>query len=340
MAESFLALSRDDRRDALEVASAKTGRPTLLLEKDVWVVWTLQTLFESSLGEELVFKGGTSLSKVYGVIQRFSEDVDLTYDIRALAPDLTGDEEEPLPSSKSQGTKWTKEIRLRLPDWVEKNIVPLLEKRIADQKLNATLSVEAEKLFIHYESVTEKSSYVRNAVLLEFGARSTGEPCDLHPIACDAAAALPKLAFPTAIPRVMLAERTFWEKATAMHVYCAKGDFRGGERFARHWYDVARLHDAGIAASAIADPELAEMVARHKTAFFAEKDPTGNPIDYYAAVNGGLRLVPTEEALSALAEDYQRMVDEGLFQHEPEPFDTLMERVQAVQDSANHRKRR
>lgn len=83
MVESFLTLSRDDQLEALGVATTASGRPVYLLEKDVWVVWALQGLFASTLGEHLVFKGGTSLSKGYDIIQRFSEDIDLTYDIRA-----------------------------------------------------------------------------------------------------------------------------------------------------------------------------------------------------------------------------------------------------------------
>jgi hypothetical protein len=91
MADSFLQLSDADRREVLGVAADRSGRPAHLLEKDVWVVWALATLYGSPLGEHLVFKGGTSLSKAYGVIRRFSEDVDLTYDIRALAPNIVGD---------------------------------------------------------------------------------------------------------------------------------------------------------------------------------------------------------------------------------------------------------
>ena len=90
MADVFLQLSAGDRRDALGVAADRSGRPAHLLEKDVWVVWALATLYAVPLGEHLVFKGGTSLSKAYQVIRRFSEDVDLTYDIRAIAPDLVG----------------------------------------------------------------------------------------------------------------------------------------------------------------------------------------------------------------------------------------------------------
>lgn len=92
MAESFIALSPDDQREVLEQVRQTTGRPTHLLEKDVWVVWALGALFESPLAADLTFKGGTSLSKAYKIIERFSEDIDLTYDIRKLIGDLTGNE--------------------------------------------------------------------------------------------------------------------------------------------------------------------------------------------------------------------------------------------------------
>ena len=117
MADVFLQLSAEDRRDALGVAADRSGRPTHLLEKDVWVVWALATLYAAPLGEHLVFKGGTSLSKAYQVIRRFSEDVDLTYDIRAIAPDLVGDNDEGLPKTPSEEKRWSSEVRRRVPAW-------------------------------------------------------------------------------------------------------------------------------------------------------------------------------------------------------------------------------
>ncbi|AIM01498.1 hypothetical protein ACVMB3_004271 [Sinorhizobium meliloti] len=132
MADRFLALSKDDRREALAVAAARTGRPIHLLEKDVWVVWTLETLYSSKLGEHLVFKGGTSLSKAYGAIRRFSEDIDLTYDIRALAPDLVGDNDEALPKTRSEEKRWTSEVRKRrLPVWVAESGSRSLQRQCA-----------------------------------------------------------------------------------------------------------------------------------------------------------------------------------------------------------------
>ncbi len=90
MAESYLSLSNADQAEVLELGRERTGRPAHLLEKDIWVVWTLGTLFGSPVGADLTFKGGTSLSKAYRIIDRFSEDLDLTYDIRKLIADLTG----------------------------------------------------------------------------------------------------------------------------------------------------------------------------------------------------------------------------------------------------------
>jgi hypothetical protein len=305
------------------------------LEKDVWVVWSLQHLFAGPYGEHLVFKGGTSLSKAYGVIRRFSEDVDLTYDIRAIAGDLIGDANAPLPASKSQEKKWSKEIRARLSDWIGSEIVPQLEHDLERQGLPATVRAEADKVFINYAPLAIGTGYIGPAVMLEFGARSTGEPCEPRLIRCDAAAHLDAVEFPTAIPQVMRPERTFWEKATAIHVFCAQGAFRGGDRFSRHWHDLTRLDAAGFAEAAIANKALARAVADHKSVFFAEKNARGDVIDYHAAVAGGLQLVPDQGALAKLAADYQHMVDDGLFLDDVEPFEALLDRCRAIQQKAN-----
>ena len=164
------------------------------------------------------------------------------------------------------------------------------------------------------------------SVLLEFGARSTGEPKEPRLVSCDAALHLPDVSFPSATPQVMRPERTFWEKATAIHVFCAQGSFRGADRYARHWHDVTRLDAAGFADSAAKDRALAHAVAAHKSIFFAESMPDGKPIDYRAAVTGALDLAPSGGALKTLAEDYQRMVADGLLLDDAEPFDLLMER--------------
>ena len=249
----YFALPREDQREALLVAAERSGRPLHLLEKDVWVIWALRHLFTGPHAPHLVFKGGTSLSKAYGVIKRFSEDVDLTYDIRAIAPDLIEKADSPWPTSRSQEKKWTKAIRQRLAELVSGKLAPDLAKALAEQGLPAKARTEGEQIFIDYEAFGEGTGYVRPSVLLEFGARSTGEPNELRPVACDAAPHLPDVSFPSATSQVMRPERTFWEKATAIHVFCAQGSFRGGGRYARHWHDVTRLDAAGFADSAAKD---------------------------------------------------------------------------------------
>jgi len=338
MADGFLRLPVEDRREVLGVAADRSGRPSHLLEKDVWVVWALAALYGSTLGEHLVFKGGTSLSKAYRVIRRFSEDVDLTYDIRAIVPDLAGEEGEALPETRSEERRWSKEVHKRLPAWVLETARPVIAKAVAADALAATIRVEGEKLFIDYEATTAGSGYVAPTVVLEFGARSTGEPASLRDIGCDAAGFVEGVVFPTAQPRVMHAERTFWEKATAMHVFCLQQRLRG-DRFARHWHDVARLDEAGLVEAAFADRELAKAVARHKGMFFGEKAADRRWIDYAAAVDGALRLVPEGDALKALGEDYGRMVEDGLLLDDAESFDGLMARCADIAERANRREK-
>lgn len=334
----FFSLSDGDRLDALSVAANSSGRPIHLLEKDIWVVWALQHLFTGPDAGHLVFKGGTSLSKAYGVIHRFSEDVDLTYDIRAIAADLVGDADMPLPATRSQEKKWSKEIRARLAHWVDAEVVPRLSQVLGQQGLPANVRAEGDKVFIDYSALSGGTGYVAPAVMLEFGGRATGEPSESRGVVCDAAAHLGEVIFPSATPQVMRAERTFWEKATAIHVFCEQGQFRGGERFARHWHDIARLDTAGYADAAIADTTLAQAVANHKSIFFAEKDQHGALIDYQRAVSGGLKLVPHQDALAKLAADYKHMVEDGLLLGDAEPFDALLEACRAIELKANSTK--
>ena len=331
----FQSLSPDDRRDALEVAAGLSGRRAHLLEKDIWVVQTLAALVETPFGADLTFKGGTSLAKAYHAIRRFSEDLDITYDIRAIAPDLMPDgDDEAIPATRSQEHRWTREIRRRLPGWVADQALPAVETSLAEAGLSAELRAEGDLVFVAYEPLFENYGFVRPEVMVEFGARSIGEPREERLCGCDAASYVPDVAFPSVRPFVMLAERTFWEKATAVHVYCQQQRSRG-ERLSRHWYDLVRLGDMGFAEKALADRDLALSVARHKSMFFREKDTAGNWVDYEAAVSGGLQLVPEGLAYQVLSDDYNRMLTDGMLLDDEERFDDLMERCADIQWRAN-----
>jgi hypothetical protein len=189
MPDKFLNLPDTERREALGVAASKSGRPPHLLEKDIWVVWCLNALFDSPSGEHLVFKGGTSLSKVYGAIRRFSEDVDLTYDIRAIAPDLVkSSDSNPVPENRSQSRRWSEQARERLAIWIKDKALPTIVQRLATEKLKAKVTIERDRLYLAYAPLETGSGYVSPSVMLEFGARSTGEPSQVRGVVCDAAA--------------------------------------------------------------------------------------------------------------------------------------------------------
>jgi Nucleotidyl transferase AbiEii toxin, Type IV TA system len=132
----------------------------------------------------------------------------------------------------------------------------------------------------------------------------------------------------------MDAERTFWEKATAIHVFSAKGSIKGS-RSSRHWHDLARLDEAGYVATALADRELAQAVARHKNMFYAENGDK-RKIDYHAAVTGRLTLIPQGDLIKALAEDYSLMVADGLLLEEAEPFEILIKHCKEIEARANN----
>jgi hypothetical protein len=322
MTEPFLTLSREDPLEALGVAATEFGRPVHLLEKDIWVVWAIAGLFSADFGKHLVFKGGTSLSKAYDVIGRFSEDVDVTYDVRALIPELAGD--STLPKTNSQARKWRDAIDDKLPLWVRDTALPAIQKHAAATGVIVKVSVQGTDLYIDYDPLSTGTGYVPPRIKIEFGARSTGEPCEERLIACDAAEHLPELEFPAAKPRVMLPTRTFWEKATAVHVFCKQGTV--GDRLSRHWHDLVRLDDAGYAQKAFDERALATQIAEFKGKFFREKDRDGNSIDYTAAVSGALELVPDAKALKALEVDYKKMADDGILLDDAKPFADLIKR--------------
>ena len=334
----FQSLSAGDRRYALRVAQDKSPHRAFLLEKDVWIVATLGVLFDAPFADHLTFKGGTSLSKAWHAIRRFSEDVDITYDIRAFAHDLVaGTGDEALPPTRSQQKRWTRAIRTRLAEWVRDHAHPVIEEGLTGAGFTAEVRADGDRLYVHYEPLFKRTGLMRPEVMVEFGARSTGEPHTSRSVVCDAAAHLPELVFPAARPTVMLAERTFWEKATAAHVYCRQ-ERRRGERLSRHWHDLARLDDAGIATNALADRALAFSVARHKAIFFYENDAHGQRIDYEAAVSGDLQLVPSGNAYAVLADDYAKTLADGMLLDDEEPFDTLMERCAEIEAHANNLK--
>ena len=346
MAESWFALVAEDQKEALAVAAAESGWPAYLLEKDIWVVWALQVLgSDQQLLRSLTFKGGTSLSKAHGLIDRFSEDVDLTLNIQRLWPEV-----DLAPAANpSQADKRRRTADRRLRQWVQEILLPLLQGAVAVAGLPVTLTLKAAEpgrrqpptIVLRYQPLIQapegSSGYVRPTVLLEFGAHSTGEPHAPMLISCEAARHLPMLEFPVARPLVMDPNRTFLEKAAAIHVSCRKGRWGSGEseRYSRHWYDLDRLAQAGIAEAAIRDRRLCEEVAQHKEDFWRATDADEQPINYLHALSGNLQLVPIDAARQALEADFQAMTGSGMLRGEVPSFAELLERISRLEARCN-----
>lgn len=341
MAESWFSLSADDQREALDVAAAACGWPAYLLEKDVWVVWALQSLgADEKLLAALTFKGGTSLSKAHGLIERFSEDVDLTLNIQHLWPEV----DLSPAATPTQAQTRRKAADRKLKQWVQEIALPLLQRAVDAAGVPVDLSLKAAEpdrrqpptIVLSYQPLTPAPDgsfgYVRPTVLLEFNAHSTGEPHGAMPITCEAATHLTMLAFPTAKPLVMDPKRTFLEKAAAVHVACRKGSWGSGEgdRYSRHWYDLDRLASAGIAGAAMRDRALAMEVAQHKEDFWRKP-----PIDYFQALSGDLQLVPTGDGRLELEADYAAMSSSGMLRGEVPTFSALMERMAQLEQQCN-----
>jgi len=217
---------------------------------------------------------------------------------------------------------------------------PVIEATSARDQVDLELEIAGEKndkLLLHYPAVKHGTGYVPPVVTLEFGGHATGEPHQVMPVTCDMDGHVQNVFFPTASPAVMRVARTFWEKATAAHVYCAQGPIRSA-RYARHWHDLAARGRSKYFHGAIADRAVATAVVQHKSFFFIEKDAAGGVIEYMPAVTGHLKIVPAGEALAALAADYANMLADAVMVGEALPFDELMRAVAKLRRRSTRRR--
>jgi len=278
----------------------------------------------------MAFKGGTSLSKVYGAIRRFSEDVDVTVYYKSLDQSI-----DPFDAkvTRTARDKYNEILRAKLAEHTKNIIRPHFENLVGHLPEKPpkplTISDDGEKLFIPYPSRfgTDES------VFLEFGGRNVISPNEEHLLRPYTAAELPELRFPEATVSVLVPSRTFWEKATLIHVACNRGDHKlDSDRQSRHWHDLAVLADHEIGKVAMSDRGLLEDVVKHKNVFFR-----ASYAKYEACLMGGLQLVPKTALLEALATDYAKMIAAGMFDGEPPRFESIISRLKHLQEEINAR---
>lgn len=318
-------------------AAMPDGCHAAILEKDFWVCWALHRIFDvMQFRPHLIFKGGTSLSKVYRAIERFSEDVDLSLSRRDLG---FADDHDPEQAGISKN-----EARRRLDALVEAcrtavkaKLVPALRADFAASLAGDDWSVEldpkdAQTVIFTYPPTELSGSvaYVRPTIRLEMGARSDDWPAMDGEITPYAAEANPQLfANPTTRARTLAAERTFWEKATLLHAECHRpADKPSRERMSRHYYDLYRLSQQPVADRALAQGDLLSRVITHKTFFFASAWA-----HYDTARPGTFQLLPEGKALDDLKRDYQEM-GTMIFGKAPE-WDTVAQGLRGLERRIN-----
>lgn len=318
----FLDLPADERRLYIEQAAVRRNVSPVVLEKDFWVCWLLGVLFESEFAGSLVFKGGTSLSKVFGVIDRFSEDIDLS-----LSPDFLK-----LPeagTSRNQANKWMARAEAACGEAVRDRIGPALTALVEGvlgkpvrpwfEFLTDPYTNSPVLLFHYPSSQTAGFDYLRRSVKLEFGSLTDQQPVGLHPVRPWVADTLPA-AFPDWRCEVVAleVERSFWEKATILHTeYHRPAERPTPDRFSRHYADTAALARHTTASRAIDLHDLRDRVVAWKGQFFGSSWAS-----YDLAKPGTFRLVPPYARMPALRRDYQSMRD--MYLSEPASFDDIL----------------
>lgn len=324
----FLDLASADQREAYVVASQSLNKSATVLEKDMWVCWTLDALFSCPNLPTMAFKGGTSLSKVFDAIARFSEDIDVTIDHAGLMPEI--DPYDPGISGK-QRKRDDESLSRAMVALVRDIVAPHLQRHLADLGLDGALDSGTDgELVVNYPHLVDgRHSYFREGVKIEFGGKNMVEPSARHTLTPYVAAEFGQFVFPTAEVDVLAPERTFWEKVTLAHAESNRTEFRSPERISRHWHDLAVLSQHEIGTSALADLPLLQDVIVAKKRFF-----NSGTARYDDCLEGAARLLPDDEGLAGLGEDYRAMVDAEMLD-DPLPFGELVDRIRALQDSVN-----
>ena len=330
--DGFVRESDEVRRRMLQEAQTRTGLSPASVEKDFWVCLTLRELFGlPDWGEHLVFKGGTSLSKAWKLIERFSEDIDVVIEREFLG--YAGD---------SLSQKQIKKLVKKCSGRIQQNLRPALEARFgrvlrAGMKWSLVPASEQEDkdqqtlLFQYPTCFPGAAAYVRPAVKIELGARSDAEPSEIKPIQPYLAELFPDRLGPNEIRvRTVVARRTFWEKAMLLHEEILRpAEKKRNPRLSRHYYDLYCLIRRGEGARAMADMALFSRCVQHRAAFFPHPW-----VDYSKLVPGALHIIPPPEQMTEWQQDYEAMRQQMFFGEVP-TFDEIMKVVGEFEQEFN-----
>jgi predicted nucleotidyltransferase component of viral defense system len=323
-------MSDGSKEIGYRVVADKLGLPINAVEKDWWVVQTLKLTFETEIGSHLVFKGGTSLSKSWGVINRFSEDIDLAANRAFFGFD-----------GELNGSQRTK-LRKASADYLIKKFKPELEKKFNEQGMNdVKIHIEPTKesdqdpkiIEIHYPSVTPKNDYIRPRVLLEIGCRSLIEPFTQRNVISLLDEHIGEGPFTfvqeaISIPSVNT-ERTFLEKIFLLHEEFQKPQIKG-ERKSRHLYDLYKLLELENCKKSILNKQLYQTIVAHR-----QRYTKISGVDYDKHQPAFIRFLPTEQLMEEYRKDYNTMLEQMIHEENPVSFDQIIKRLTSFNEELN-----
>ncbi len=339
--DNFVKLKPEERSIFFEETARARNMQAQIVEKDFWVCWTLKELFRlPDIGGHLIFKGGTSLSKVFNVIERFSEDIDVSIDRGWLG--FGGANEPEAGASNKEKQRRIEALKTACQQKIIAVLQPAFDKAItAKLQANEKWSLRADDddpdqqtLMFDYPSsfASDATGYIRRVVKIEMGARADHWPSETRAITPYVAEQFPQgFPEPSCEVKVLSAERTFWEKATILHAeFHRPADKPMPDRFSRHYCDFHELIRKGVGTTAIAKPELLARVTQHKSLFFRTSWAR-----YEEATKGSLRIAPPMHRLKALRDDYARM--QQMFFGEPPGFDEIITLLTNWESAFNHK---
>ena len=340
--ESFLTLSEQDRRDVFDAAANRLDTLPSYVEKDYWVCVVLDALYNRLPDghPKRLFKGGTSLSKAFGLIERFSEDIDLVVYRDGLGFEGARDPTTAGNLSNKKRAALFRELGAACSGYICGDLQTALTRWI-DQIVDGCQvgpdkdDVDGQTLFIEYPTLYPSGdvAYVAPRVRIEAGARSALDPsllCTITPYIADE---LPDWSLDVGGIKVIVPERTYWEKLLILHgMHCGYRDVQrlpaDKDRISRHYYDVAMITATDRGRSALSNIDLLDGVRTHNLIAFRQAWKR-----FEEAVPGSVRLVPQAEMRTVIERDYRAM--QGMILGDVPDFGWIMHQLHLAEAAIN-----
>jgi hypothetical protein len=317
----FYKIDKAEKMAVFEAVAAEMGMKPFAVEKDWWVSRTLEIIFQMDIAKHLVFKGGTSLSKAFKLIHRFSEDIDLAIDMEYFF-------EAEKEWTKSKRTALRKKAGAFTAGVFFNELQDAFKKKgFAEIKCNVLPVEDSDQdpriIEVHYENIIPKpTEYLQPRLIIEIGCRSLREPFSNQTFGSlvDETFAGREFVAPLfSVPSVN-PERTFLEKLFLLHEeFHRPQEKMRVDRLSRHLYDVYHLTKAGIAENAIADKELYETIVAHRYKFSRISG-----VDYNKHNPKTLNPIPFSEIIKSWKLDYDKMFEEMIYEEQKPSFDDLI----------------